>query len=213
KDATIIQKYLAKYENLGYPVGEAIPGTGEWVTLPVTTPATTVTVAPSTTKATEASTTAEPTEVITTTEPTTAELTTTETTTEPTTAEPVITEPSEIVTDPYEDPTDPPVYGEAKTVYFSNNKFWQGEVYAYIWDANDYKPAEWPGLPMTFVKTNDYGESIFSVEVPAGMTYIIFTDGSSQSVDIDLTLESQNGFYLTDADAEGKYAYGTYDFV
>ncbi|MBQ8571901.1 MAG: starch-binding protein, partial [Ruminococcus sp.] len=218
KDATIIQKYLAKYENLGYPVGEAIPGTGEWVTLPVITPATTVTVAPSTTKATEASTTAEPSEVITTTEPTTAELTTTEPTTaelttEPTTAEPVITEPSEIVTDPYEDPTDPPVYGEAKTVYFSNNKFWQGEVYAYIWDANDYKPAEWPGLPMTFVKTNDYGESIFSVEVPAGMTYIIFTDGSSQSVDIDLTLESQNGFYLTDADAEGKYAYGTYDFV
>ncbi len=220
KDATIIQKYIALLE-VDYPVGEAIPGTGEWVTFPVTTPATTA--APATKPTTVAPTTTEPAEVTTvapattTVAPTTAEPTTLAPTTEPTTAQPIVTEPSEIVTDPPEDPydppVDPPVY-DTYSVCFSNNKRWAGTVYAYTWDSMGGNNGEWPGQPMTHYDTNDYGEDRYTYDVPAGHTFIIFTDGTSKSVDVDLTQYTDFGFYLLDTqNSEGAFDIGNYPFV
>ncbi len=232
KDATIIQKFLAKMD-IDYAVGELIPGTGQWVTFPVTTVATTAapaTLAPATTKATEAATTAEPTEATTTapvasstaaattpvatTKATEAPTTVEPTTQEPTTEAPIVTDPTEIVTDPPEDPYDPPVYTDSYTVCFSNNKRWGGEIYAYCWDAMDNKNAEWPGVPMTYLDTNDYGEDRYTYEVPAGMTNIIFTNGEGKSVDIDLTMQTDFGFYLLDTQVDdGGYDIGVYPYI
>ena len=232
KDATIIQKFLAKMD-IDYAVGETIPGTGEWVTFPVTTSATTA--APVTTKATEAATTAEPTEAttvastpaattvpVTTTKATeapTAEPTTQEptVTVEPTTETPVVTDPveppTEIVTDPPEDPYDPPVY-DTYFVCFSNNKRWAGEIYAYCWDGVGGTNGEWPGVPMTYLDTNDYGEDRYTYEVPAGLTNIIFTNNEGKSVDIDLTMQTDFGFYLLDTQVEdGGYDIGVYPYI
>ena len=219
KDATIIQKYLAKID-VEFAVGETIPGTGEWVTEPVTAPATTVPKATTAPATTAPATTAEPTEApttapVTTVAPTTAEPTTAAPTEAPTTTAAPTEAPTEIETDPTEAPTeaptDPPIYNDTTIVYFSNNKFWSN-VNAYCWDAGGGQNAAWPGVPMTYVMTNDLGEDIYFYEVPAGMTNIIFTDGSSQTIDIDLTAVTQNGFYLTDL-IDGKYDFGTYDYV
>ena len=69
----------------------------------------------------------------------------------------------------------------------------------------------WPGVPMTFVKTNDYGESIYSYTVPAGMNMIIFNNGTQQTVDLSLDTYTENGFYL-DSNASGKYTIGQYTY-
>ena len=231
KDATVIQKYLAKMET-PYAVGELIPGTGEWTTVPVaSTPATTE---PGTTAVgTVATTAADPTTEPTTAEPTKATEPTEETTvkptetdpvedTEPTTEEPVTdpiedTEPTEIVTDPIED-TDPPyiddpVY-DTYSVCFSNNKRWGGTVYAYTWDPVGGNNGEWPGEPMTYLDTNEYGEDRYVYDVTPGHTFIIFTDGTSKSVDVDLTQFTDFGFYLLDTqDADGGYDIGNYPFI
>ena len=229
KDATVIQKFLAKME-IPYAVGELIPGTGEWTTVPVVTtvaPATTepgTTVAPvetTTTAAPATETTTEPTEA-TTVEPTETDPTEA---TEPTTEEPVTdpiedTEPTEIVTDPIEDtePTEPPyiddpVY-DTYSVCFSNNKRWGGTVYAYTWDPVGGNNGEWPGEPMTYYDTNDYGEDRYVYDVTPGHTFIIFTDGTTKSTDVDLTQFTDFGFYLLDTqDSEGGYDIGNYPFI
>lgn len=206
KDATVIQKFIAKME-IPYAVGEALPGTGEWVTYPVTTSATTA--APATTTA--PITTTEPAEVTTTAAPVV---------TEPSTAEPEVTEPTTaepVVTDPIEpDPTDPyePPYPDSYTVCFSNNKRWTGTVYAYCWDDMDNKNAEWPGEAMTYLDTNEYGEDRYVYDVPAGLTYIIFTDGTNQSVNISLTEQLDFGFYLLDTqDENGAFDYASYPYI
>ena len=207
KDATIIQKFIAQLE-VEFAVGEPIPGTGQWVTYPVTTPATTQ--APATTLA--PTTTAEPTEP-TTVAPTTVAPTTVAPTTQAPTTQPTTVAPP-IETDPIEDPYDPPVYDQTYTVCFSNNKRWSGTVYAYTWDSMGGNNGEWPGQPMTHYDTNDYGEDRYTYEVPAGHTFIIFTDGSSKSVDVDLTMYTDFGFYLLDTQVEdGGFDVGNYPFV
>lgn len=223
KDATIIQKHIAKIDT-EYAVGEVIPGTGEWVTFPVTAPATTKapeTTAPATTtEPTEAPTTTAP---ATTAEPTTpVEPTTTEepattvdptTTVEPATTEaPVVTEP---ITDPpvVTDPIENPVYGEVRTVYFSNVNNWD-IVYAYCWNDLDEKNAEWPGVPMTLVEEdNGYGQQVYAYDIDPMYGYIIFSNGNGhQCADIDLSLETNNGFYLTGEIVNdfGHYGYMSY---
>ena len=98
-----------------------------------------------------------------------------------------------------------------KTFYFSNNKWWSNVNVHYWGGANE---STWPGVAATYVETNDYGESIYSITVPADVTHIIFNNGSGeQTVDIDLSLYTTDGFYLTDKNGEGKYEVGTYAYT
>lgn len=43
--------------------------------------------------------------------------------------------------------------------------------------------------------TNDFGEDLYTFDVPEGVTYIIFTNGSSQTADI--TFEGEAKYYPT----------------
>lgn len=100
---------------------------------------------------------------------------------------------------------------DTKTFYFSNNKWWS-TVNVYYWGGSS--ESTWPGVAATYVETNDFGESICSITVPADTTSIIFNNGSGeQTVDIDLSLYDTDGFYLTEKDAEGKWDVGTYIFT
>ena len=104
---------------------------------------------------------------------------------------------------------------EEKTLYFSNNKGWE-KVYAYAWTDGGEKLllGDWPGTEMTYVETNDYGEKIYSITLPAsatGIEGVIFTDGSSQTVDIEPGIDG-TGYYCTDQNDEGKYEVGTYTY-
>lgn len=104
---------------------------------------------------------------------------------------------------------DGPIIGGGNTIYFSNNKGWS-TVNAYTWA--DGIEGTWPGTPMTLVGQNDFSEDVYSFTVPDGHNMIIFNDGASQTVDINLNEYPQNGFYLTDQ-VDGKYAVGQYDYV
>ena len=42
----------------------------------------------------------------------------------------------------------------------------------------------WPGKAMTNIGLNDYSESLYTFELPKEATYIIFSNGSNQTVDI-----------------------------
>ena len=105
---------------------------------------------------------------------------------------------------------------EEKTIYFSNNKGWS-EVYAYAWTDGGatYLLGGWPGSAMTYVETNDYGEKIYSVTLPAsetGIEGVIFhNNAGAQTVDIQPGADG-TGYYCTEADAEGKFNVGTYTY-
>ena len=88
-----------------------------------------------------------------------------------------------------------------RTIIFSNNKGFS-TVNIYYW-ADGEEPVEWPGVPMTSIGQNEFGEERFTFEMPEGMTNYIITDGSSQTVDIPFT--GATGVYMTDLDSEGKY--------
>lgn len=87
----------------------------------------------------------------------------------------------------------------SRVVYFSNNKHWS-KVCAYCWNsASNENNGTWPGVSMTYVETNDMGEDIYSYEIPAGMTHIIFNNGNAGQQTVDLILDQypENGFYIS----------------
>ncbi len=104
-----------------------------------------------------------------------------------------------------------PVVGDGAKVYFTNNKGW-GAVYAYAYDANGAVGAEWPGTAMTFVETNGYGEDIYSAEIPAGVTAIVFNGGVDQPQTVDVADVVDGQGYYPDQEVEGKWTVGTYTY-
>ena len=65
------------------------------------------------------------------------------------------------------------------TVYFTDSQFY-GDVNVYYWPNG----GDWPGQAMTEVETNGYGQKIYSAEVPASCTGVIFNGNGRQTVDI-----------------------------
>lgn len=82
------------------------------------------------------------------------------------------------------------------TVYFTNTNEWS-KVYAYIW-GSDGKPADWPGTEMTFVRNSSSNKEIYKITVDYDKYQnIIFTDGTSQTVDITLGGDDNVGYYIS----------------
>ncbi len=115
------------------------------------------------------------------------------------------------------------LYGaDTMTVYFTNNNNWS-KVYAYCWDGktslgsdgqyhSTYKNASWPGQECTYVETNGYGQGIYKFEIERGKyNYVIFTNGSEQSVDAPLFDINNRGYYLDGQDSAGKYKVKFYE--
>lgn len=70
------------------------------------------------------------------------------------------------------------------TVTFTNSLSWSGTLYCYYWSDENTAMTSWPGVSMTNAGSNDFGETLYTFDVPSNATYIIFTNGSSQTVDI-----------------------------
>ena len=62
---------------------------------------------------------------------------------------------------------------------------------------------------MTFVENNDYGEAIYSIEVPSDADYIIFNNNNSQTVDIPFDGSELNFYAKSEVDSKGHNLYGT----
>lgn len=83
--------------------------------------------------------------------------------------------------------SDSPATTEGK-VYYKNSEKWP-EVYAYYWSSQSNELCTWPGVAMTNV-----GDNIYSVNLPAGCEYIIFSNGDNFKT-LDITLAGANKIY------------------
>ena len=98
-------------------------------------------------------------------------------------------------------------------VYFTNNKYWSGTIYAYLWNGNDIK-VSWPGVKMDLVNTNSYGESIYRIQVDlVQYNNLIFTNGSKQTVDISINGINTNQGYYCNSESNGKWTIGKFIYT
>ena len=95
------------------------------------------------------------------------------------------------------------------TVYFSDNYRWN-KVYAYTWGGSK-DTASWPGTQMSYVSTNEFGESVYKVEIASDVKGLIFGNGSgAQTVDITNGITNGTGYYISGGN--GKYSVGSYTY-
>ena len=122
---------------------------------------------------------------------------------------PPATEPETTV--PATEPeTEPPV-PEVRKVTFTNSHRWSGmNLYCYYWSDENQSMTTWPGVAMTNIGTNDFGEICYNFDVPEGATYIIFTNGSSQTVDIPYPGGEMKYYPLTETDSQGHFKVNTW---
>ena len=143
------------------------------------------------------------------------------------TGQPATANPTQAPTvKPTEPPTQPPTEAPQPeeptkvkdniTVYFSNNKNWT-TVNAYIYkQSTGTAMSKWPGTAMTYVKTNNEGEKVYSVTVDVTRyDRIIFNNGTDQTTDTPIT-KASSGYFLDPAgkgkDYGGKYLAGLYPY-
>ena len=102
------------------------------------------------------------------------------------------------------------------TLYFSNNKGWNS-VNVYMWSDNGGESTAWPGVAPTYVGTNDYGESIYSVTVNTDQyDKVIFngTGGQTEDVDVATAVSKGSGLYCLDEQNDlGHYLVGYYEYT
>lgn len=95
-----------------------------------------------------------------------------------TTAQPTTVQPTTAAST-----TNPSTY----TMTLTNNYNWS-KVYCYYWSDTNSKMVTWPGNAMTYSTTNDYGQSVYTIEIPSEAEYVIFNNGEgTQTVDIPIT--------------------------
>ncbi len=105
--------------------------------------------------------------------------------------------------------------GETVTLYFSNNKGWDG-VNVYMWSDGGESTA-WPGVAATYVGNNDYGEGIYSVTVDTNSyDKVIFNGSGGQTEDVDVASAAAQGcglYCLDDKNDLGHYLVGYYEYT
>ncbi len=95
------------------------------------------------------------------------------------------------------------------TVYFANSRNWSGNIYCYYWSDSNTNMTTWPGEAMTYSSTNGSGQKIYTFDVPENAGYLIFSNSSSQTVDIPFD-GSVCRFYAKSTTDNSKYQYGTW---
>lgn len=117
-----------------------------------------------------------------------------ESTTQPTQPTTQPTQPTTQPTQPTQptDPTEPtqPV-GDTIKIYFSST--WSS-ANCYYWADNNLM-TDWPGVAMTAESQNEYGETIYTLEVPSSVGYLIFNNGGDQTNDYTWSDKSVYAFY------------------
>lgn len=107
---------------------------------------------------------------------------------------------------PYSETPTTPTTPHGDTVKFTDSLGW-GNVYAYFWgDGTTDLAGAWPGTAMTKIETNDFGQDVYSVSIPAGATSVVFTKGNDGPQTVDITdLGTYEGYYADGSQTNGKY--------
>ncbi len=103
-----------------------------------------------------------------------------------------------------EAPTQEPTQGITYSkVTFTDSFFWGGTIYCYYWSDDNINMTAWPGKPMTNAGTNDYSQKMYTFDVPSDATYLIFTNGSTQTTDISYSGGEMRYYPVEQTDANG----------
>lgn len=94
---------------------------------------------------------------------------------------------------------------DTNTVTFTNSHNWGGQIYCYYWSDSNKNMTAWPGEPMTNSGINGYNQTMYTFTVPKDATYIIFSNGSAQTVDISYPGGNLRYYPLTTTDSKGHY--------
>ena len=108
-------------------------------------------------------------------------------------------------TKPQTEPVTEPKPVTKNTVTFTNSFNWSGTISCYYWSDSNKNMTTWPGKAMTNAGTNTFGETLYTFDVPNGATYIIFTNGSAQTVDIPYSGGEVKFYPLSETDSQGHY--------
>lgn len=121
------------------------------------------------------------------------------------TTQPTTTQPATQATQPTTAPN-PDTY----TVKFLNSQRWSGTIYCYYWTNGKEGNVAWPGTPMEFVENNEYGEAVYTIEVPSDADFVIFNNKNSQTVDIPFDGSELNFYAKSEVDSKQHNLYGTW---
>ncbi|MEE0265416.1 MAG: starch-binding protein [Acutalibacteraceae bacterium] len=106
---------------------------------------------------------------------------------------------------PTQKPTEAPTSPVVKNIVtFTNSHRWGGTMYCYYWSDSDKNMAVWPGKAMTSAGINEFGEALYTFELPKEANYVIFTNGSYQTVDISYKGGTVR-YYPTTTNSKGHY--------
>lgn len=97
------------------------------------------------------------------------------------------------------------------TVKFTNSLSWSGTIKAYYWGDSADAPFTWDNAPAMSVyqQSNDYGQTVYTIDIPTQYNKVIFTNGSAQTVDIDTGSVSTN-YYAKSTMTGTGYDVGTW---
>ena len=93
---------------------------------------------------------------------------------------------------------------ETMTVYFVNNYGWNGTIKAYFW-GSEKDSVSWPGVEMTAAGKDANGNAMYKIVIPTDVVGLIFTNGSTQTVDITTNLKDGAVFSVS-GNSNGKYS-------
>ena len=72
----------------------------------------------------------------------------------------------------------------------------------YYWSDSNKTMTSWPGKAMTKSTTKQYGEDVYTLDIPCEAAFVIFNDGSNQTKDIPITGSAK---FCISGSSNGKY--------
>ncbi len=98
----------------------------------------------------------------------------------------------------------PTVAPKNNKVTFTNSFNWSGTIYCYYWSDSNTTMTSWPGKAMTNAGTNEFSETLYTLDLPQDVTYIIFTNGSKQTTDISYSGGEIRYYPISSTDSKGN---------
>ncbi len=97
-----------------------------------------------------------------------------------------------------DDPYNPgPISGDGGSFKFSDSLHW-GDIHLYAWDANgNALTGDWPGQAGVSGEMNDYGEMVYTINVPAGAVGVIVNGNGNQTDNITNFAPGGGGYYVS----------------
>jgi hypothetical protein len=109
-------------------------------------------------------------------------------------------QPTEEVTTVAPEPDTTAEPGETITVKFTDALSW-GDVHVYYWNNG----AEWRGTAMEKAEVNDFGQQVYTAEIPADVEGIIFNGNGNQTVDIKTDIADGAQWYTVNEKDGNNY--------